>query len=95
MVIKVSVKERPRIGSVEYRGNKNLNASKIAEAGASLVGGHTVDNPELVYGLAVTGRVDPRRLLTNAGARPGDLLVLTEPLGLGVTATAVTVVGPE
>lgn len=64
-------------------------ASKIAEAGASLVGGHTVDNPELVYGLSVTGRVDPRRLLTNAGARPGDLLVLTEPLGLGMVSTAV------
>jgi selenide,water dikinase len=64
-------------------------AAKTREAGASLVGGHTVDNPELVYGLAVTGRVDPRRILTNAGARPGDLLVLTEPLGLGVVATAV------
>lgn len=63
-------------------------ASKVREAGASLVGGHTVDNPELLYGLSVTGRVDPRRILTNAGARPGDLLVLTEPLGLGVVATA-------
>lgn len=64
-------------------------ASKIREAGASLVGGHTVDNPELVYGLSVTGLVDPTRMLTNAGARPGDLLVLTKPLGLGLLATAV------
>jgi selenide, water dikinase len=64
-------------------------ASKVAEAGASLVGGHTVDNPELIYGLSVTGLVDPARLLTNAGAHPGDLLVLTEPLGLGLVATAV------
>lgn len=64
-------------------------ASKIREAGAALVGGHTVENPELVYGLSVTGRVDPRRVLTNGGGRPGDLLVLTEPLGLGLVATAV------
>ena len=64
-------------------------ASKVREAGASLVGGHTVDNPELVYGLSVTGRVHPDRILANSGARPGDLLVLTEPLGLGLVATAV------
>jgi selenide,water dikinase len=72
-------------------------ADKIAEAGASLVGGHTVDNPELVYGLAVTGRVHPGRFLTNAGARPGDRLVLTKPLGLGLLATAVKagLAGPQ
>jgi selenide,water dikinase len=64
-------------------------ADKIAEAGASLVGGHTVDNPELLYGLSVTGRVHPLRFLTNAGARPGDRLVLTKPLGLGLLATAL------
>lgn len=64
-------------------------AQAVREAGASLLGGHTVDNPELVYGLAVTGLVDPARLLTNAGARPGDLLVLTKPLGLGLLSTAV------
>ncbi|GAB6064295.1 selenide, water dikinase SelD [Deferrisoma palaeochoriense] len=63
-------------------------AEAVAEAGASLVGGHSVDNPELVYGLAVTGLVDPDRMWTNAGARPGDLLVLTKPLGVGLVTTA-------
>jgi len=60
----------------------------VREAGAVLVGGHTVVDEELKYGLAVTGRADPRRLLTNANARPGDVLVLTKPLGSGVLATA-------
>jgi len=64
-------------------------ASKVREAGASLLGGHTVDNPELVYGLSVTGVIAPEGILANAGARPGDLLVLTKPLGLGVLSTAV------
>lgn len=64
-------------------------SDKVAEAGANLVGGHTVDNPELLYGLSVTGLAHPRRFLTNAGARPGDRLVLTKPLGLGLVATAL------
>lgn len=63
-------------------------ASKVAEASASLVGGHTVDTPEPLYGLSVTGVVHPKRILSNAGARAGDLLVLTKPLGLGIAATA-------
>jgi selenide,water dikinase len=62
---------------------------KINEAGALLVGGHSVDDPELKYGLAVTGVVHPERVLTNAGARTGDHLVLTKPLGTGVIATAM------
>jgi len=53
------------------------------------MGGHTVKGPELTYGLAVTGIVHPARVLTNAGARPGDLLVLTKPIGTGVLSTAV------
>ena len=61
---------------------------KVREAGAVLVGGHTVVDEELKYGLAVTGRADPRRLLTNAGAAPGDRLVLTKPLGSGMLTTA-------
>jgi selenide,water dikinase len=62
---------------------------KVHEAGASIVGGHTITDDELKYGLAVTGRVHPDRLLTNAAARPGDRLVLTKPIGTGLVATAV------
>lgn len=58
-------------------------------AGCTIVGGHTIRNPEPIYGLAVTGIVDPRRMLTNAAGRPGDRLVLTKPLGTGIVATAV------
>jgi selenide,water dikinase len=58
--------------------------SKIREAGATLVGGHTVRDDVLKYGLSVTGVVDPRRILRNVGARPGDALVLTKPIGTGV-----------
>jgi len=62
---------------------------KVHEAGALLVGGHSVEDPELKYGLAVTGIVHPDRILTNGGARLGDLLVLTKPLGTGIIATAL------
>lgn len=61
---------------------------KVHEAGALVVGGHTIIDEELKYGLAVTGRADPRRLLTNAAARIGDRLFLTKPLGTGILATA-------
>ncbi len=54
-----------------------------------LMGGHTIRNPELFYGLSVVGLVPTRRILTNAAARPGDLLVLTKPLGTGIIATGV------
>jgi selenide,water dikinase len=60
-------------------------ANKVAEAGGSILGGHTVRNDELLYGLAVTGVVDPRRVVRNVGAQPGDALILTKPLGTGVT----------
>lgn len=63
-------------------------ADKVREAGAVVVGGHTVEDPELKYGLAVTGTIDPKRILTNRGARPGDRLVLTKRIGTGVVATA-------
>lgn len=62
---------------------------KIHEAGALLVGGHSVDDTELKYGLAVTGVVHPERVLTNAGARLGDVLLLTKPVGTGIIATAM------
>ncbi len=61
----------------------------LAEAGAMLVGGHSIDDPEPKYGLAVTGTVDPARVLTNASGRPGDALVLTKPLGVGAISTAL------
>src|SRR5690242_5269480 len=61
---------------------------KVHEAGAVIAGGHTIIDEELKYGLSVTGRADPRRLLTNAGAHVGDKLLLTKPLGTGILATA-------
>lgn len=62
---------------------------KIHEAGAVLVGGHSVDDVEVKYGLSVTGLVAPHRVITNAGARPGQILLLTKPLGTGLIATAI------
>lgn len=62
---------------------------KVVEAGAVLVGGHTVDDEEPKYGLCVNGIVHPDRIITNAGAKPGDALVLTKPLGSGVLFNAV------
>ena len=62
---------------------------KAHEAGALIVGGHTVIDSELKYGLAVTGKAHPKFLLTNAGAKPGDRLVLTKPIGNGILATAL------
>ncbi len=61
---------------------------KVHEAGALIVGGHTIVDPDLKYGLAVTGRAHPDFLLTNAGAKPGDQMVLTKPIGNGILATA-------
>lgn len=61
---------------------------KINEAGVALIGGHSVDDPELKYGLSVTGTVHPDRLVTNGGARPGDRLILTKRLGTGIMCTA-------
>jgi len=63
--------------------------AKICESGAVLLGGHTVDDEEPKYGLAVTGRVHPDRIMTSLGAEVGDLLVLTKPLGTGILATAL------
>lgn len=64
-------------------------ADKAAEAGVVIAGGHTVTDDEPKYGLVVTGTVHPNRILTKAGARPGDLLYLTKPLGTGVITTAL------
>jgi selenide,water dikinase len=62
---------------------------KLREAGVALLGGHTVQDEEIKFGYAVTGAVDPARVLTNGGARPGDALILTKPLGTGVIGTAI------
>ena len=61
----------------------------LREAGACLVGGHTVEDDELKFGLAVTGLIDPARVVRNCTARPGDLLILTKPLGTGIVSTAI------
>ena len=62
---------------------------KVLEAGAALVGGHTVDAPELMYGLAVTGVVHPKKFVRNYGAQPGDALILTKNLGIGILTTGL------
>ncbi|OPY57698.1 MAG: Selenide, water dikinase [Pelotomaculum sp. PtaU1.Bin035] len=64
-------------------------ACKVKEAGALLVGGHTIEDNEPKYGLAVTGLVHPGCVVTNAGAQPGDALILTKPLGIGIITTAI------
>jgi selenide,water dikinase len=63
-------------------------AEKAKEAGIDIVGGHTIKTDEPIYGLAVTGMVHPARVVSNAGGRAGDVLVLTKPLGLGIVTTA-------
>jgi selenide,water dikinase len=62
---------------------------KIKEAGALLLGGHSVEDDEFKYGLSVTGKVHPDKVLANRGAKPGDMLVLTKPLGTGIINTAI------
>jgi selenide,water dikinase len=76
---------RPRVISSILRGG----LAKAAEVGCVIIGGHSIRNPEPIYGLAVTGVVDVRHVTTNANARPGDLLVLTKRLGSGIATTAI------
>jgi selenide, water dikinase len=64
-------------------------AEKVREAGAIIAGGHTVDDPEPKYGLAVLGMIHPDLVARKGGARPGDVLVLTKPLGVGIVTTAL------
>jgi selenide,water dikinase len=64
-------------------------ADAATEAGAPVLGGHSIDDPEPKYGMAVTGVVHPARILRNVGAKPGDRLLLTKPLGSGIVATAI------
>ena len=72
------------IGAIFRGGFETLRA-----AGVALLGGHTVQDTEIKFGYAVTGAIDPARVLSNAGAKPGDILFLTKPLGTGVIATAI------
>ena len=62
---------------------------KLREAGVALLGGHTVQDNEIKFGYAVTGAIDPQRILANTGAKPGDRLILTKPLGTGIVGTAI------
>lgn len=64
-------------------------ADKVKEAGATLVGGHSIDDNEPKFGLAVTGLVHPDKAKTNAGAKPGDKLILTKPIGVGIMTTSI------
>lgn len=73
------------VGAEIIRGG----AEMVRQAGAVLAGGHTTTGPEPLYGLAVVGRIDPRRVLRKGGARAGDALLLTKPIGTGVITTAL------
>ena len=75
----------PEWGAAIFRGGQK----KLLEAGCSLLGGHTVRDPEIKFGYAVTGLLDVETMMTNAAGRPGDVLVLTKPLGTGILATAL------
>ena len=63
--------------------------AKAKEAGCAVIGGHTIRSPEPIYGMAVTGIVDPRKMMANTNARHGDLLILTKPLGTGIVTTGI------
>lgn len=65
------------------------STDKLKEAGVILVGGHSIEDKEIKYGLSVTGLVHPQKVITNAGAKPGDKLILTKPIGVGVVTTAL------
>jgi len=75
----------PQILNAILRGG----LAKCREAGVALLGGHTVDDPEIKFGLAVTGMIDPKKIWTNAGAQVGDALVLTKPVGVGTITTGI------
>lgn len=63
-------------------------SEKVLEAGAVLAGGHSIDDVNVKYGLSVTGIIDPRKVYTNVGCKPGDVLILTKPLGVGIVCSA-------
>lgn len=82
----------PQDGDLNVLGKIMMGgAEKVAEAGASLAGGHSIDDAGVKYGLSVNGLVDPRKIYTNIGAKPGDALILTKKLGVGLICTAARV----
>ena len=72
------------LGEIMRGGQETLN-----KYGVTLIGGHSVDNKEIMFGYSVTGVIDPSKLATNAGARPGDVIILTKPIGTGVISTGI------
>ncbi len=64
-------------------------ADKVREAGATLVGGHSIDDVDPKFGMSVTGVIDPRKVWTNSTAKPGDALIITKPIGMGITSKAI------
>src|SRR5215216_3326476 len=80
---------RDRLGEGVLEQILQGGADKADEAGVPVVGGHSIDDAEPKYGLSVTGTVHPDRIVRNVGARVGDRLVLTKPLGMGIVATGV------
>lgn len=86
----LSILAWPRDGDTEDLGNVLLGGlDKMKEAGCIILGGHSVADAEPKFGYAVTGTVDPKRILANAGAQPGDALVFTKSIGTGVISTAL------
>lgn len=80
----------PQKGDLEILGAILAGGQQaMTEAGVYILGGHTIDDAEIKFGYAVTGTIDPRRVITNVGARPGDLLVLTKPIGTGAICTGI------
>src|SRR3989441_8587152 len=72
------------LGEIMRGGLETLN-----QYGVTLIGGHSVDNEQIMFGYSVTGVIDPARIATNAGARPGDVIILTKPIGTGVISTGI------
>lgn len=72
------------LGEIMRGGMETLN-----KYGVTLIGGHSVDNKDIMFGYSVTGVIDPAKLATNAGARPGDVIILTKPIGTGVISTGI------
>jgi selenide,water dikinase len=80
----------PENGDIEVLGQiLSGGLSKMIEAGCTVVGGHSIRDPEIKFGYAVTGTIDPKRVMANSGAKAGDCLVLTKALGTGVISTAI------